>query len=286
MQISPCSLLLTVACFSCGGHVFAEGSGPIREAPSAASTAPHGGTIQFLGLEPHGPLAVSERGHLASPDSTACRTWGRLGSEWQALDRFGRVVGRAKVEKLNRYDVTDCDELDLERTTGDAGAGLFVRGDYEALRVDDYQPTEAERDSLAHLVSRRDATLPQTRRPAADAPLGKRTLFFRVGSSEPTAVVGGRGLTIFRLRGGNWTTEHEIRAQKSDDIVTADVFKVVAVLDMNGDGAVEVVVHESFIDEYADSTLSFDPATKKWRQIEAGIHGAYAMSYRSMRAFA
>jgi len=52
------------------------------------------------------------------------------------------------------------------------------------------------------------------------------------------------------------------------------MFLPIAVLDMNGDGAFEVVVHERYIDAYDD--ITWTRRNGKWISVEAGIHGAFA----------
>lgn len=246
---------------------------PKRAQPSQRKTAPakHRPT-QFLGLNPHGPLAVSVGGTIEQPEDDACRKWGVRGGEWQALDRLGRVAGKARVRELDRYDVTDCDELSLD---GAKGAGIYVRGPYQALDIEPFQPSKSQLVKLRKLVQRRDEARPPSASGKKDAPFRKRALLFSVKGQDPIAVVGGRALSVFRLGKKGWVLEHQIEANKQDTW-DPNVFSVVAVLDMNHDGVPEIVIHESFIDGYNDSTLVLEPEHRTWRSVAPGIHGGYA----------
>src|SRR5262245_16606112 len=95
---------------------------------------------QFLGKEPHGPLARVNATQIVEPEAHACRRWGKRGQRWLALDKLGSVVGEAKVTLLDYYDYTGCDELVLRRTKGRAGAGIFVRGRYRPLALQPWSP--------------------------------------------------------------------------------------------------------------------------------------------------
>lgn len=227
---------------------------------------------QFLGLNPHGPLAVAVGGKIEQPEADACRKWGVRGGEWRALDRLGREVGTARVTELDRYDVTDCDELSLD---GAKGAGIFVRGPYQALQIEAFKPTKSQLVKIRKLVERRDDALPKAQNKKKDEPFEKRALVFSVKDQDPIAVVGGRALSVFRLGAKGWVLEHEIKATK-DETWAPNIFSAVSVVDMNQDGVPEIVIHQSFIDGYNDATLVVDPDKRTWRDIEPGIHGAYA----------
>jgi len=230
--------------------------------------------VRFLGLEPHGPLAVARKGALDSPKSSACRTWAPLGSVWTSLDELGQVVGKARVTYLDRYDVTNCDELSLETTKGKDGAGIFVKGAYTPLALVPWKPpAKAQKSLLHHIAKERDPKLPKASEKGRDLPIAERALMFETPSGEQYAIVGGRGISILRWTGQSWQSELEYAPKKSE-VGFPDMFKPIAVLDMNGDGAFEVVMHERYIDAYAD--ITWTRRKGKWISIEAGIHGAFA----------
>jgi hypothetical protein len=237
--------------------------------------------IDFIGFDPAGPLARVAQGRIASPSESACRTWAKKGSSWKALDRLGRVVGRARVRDLWRYDLTNCDELTFETTTGKNGAGIFVRGPYEPLAIAEWRPSAAARRQLMRLIARRDASIrrmPEASHEAKEFSFDKRTIAFRVPGHAPRVIVGGRALTLLRWNKGRFEVEHQ---QGFDLMGSPNIqeqcefsYKPIAVADMNGDGSPEVVVHEHTCDVYADFTLTRDRG--KWRTVLAGISGGYA----------
>jgi hypothetical protein len=238
--------------------------------------------LRFLGLEPHGPLARVSQGRVRSPEAGACRTWGRKGETWLALDRFGAIVGKARIRGMDRYDVTNCDELDLAVQTGDKGAGLYVSKRYEPLPIVAWAPGSRAARDLAELTKKRDRPLHKPRRlPPSARPAAPRTLFFQTPDGARRAVVGGKALGVYRLEGRRWIVEHELAPEGEGDY--AESFSIVGVLDMNGDAAPELVVHWAAIDGYHDLTLSFEPRAKRWRLIDTGIHGAYAEVLRVWR---
>jgi hypothetical protein len=230
--------------------------------------------VQVLGTDDHWPLAEVSGGLARTPKATSCRSWGKKGSEWSALDRLGRVVGKARVTSVSRYDVVNCDDLDLTPVSGKRGVGLFVRGPYRSLAIERWKPGPAARRSLHDLVKKRDARLPKAKSGDADAPLAERVLVFRVRGQDPIAVVGGRGLTVLRLVRGRWRVEHEI-APRDGLTWEARRFHAVAVLDLDGNGRPEIVVHSRDEDGYGDMTLTEDGA-KHWRRIEPVAWSGYA----------
>ncbi|MFO0555683.1 MAG: hypothetical protein U0271_45320 [Polyangiaceae bacterium] len=252
--------------------------------PAAAAGSRSRATTRFLGLDPHGPLArVNSKGALSEPEDTACRTWGDAKGSWNALDALGKVVGTARVSGAERYDVTNCDELELERASGERGVGIFVRGTYKAVDLSRFKPPKRAMARLARLIERRDARLPAAQNKAPDAPLRARMFGFRKGDDAPIVVVGGRALSVFRLERGRWHKLYEelpcepkdTKAQCAATVWSPDIYKTVSALDMNGDGQIEIVVHEAFVDAYDDVTLTPD-GKGGFKRVESGIHGAFA----------
>ncbi|NUP12687.1 MAG: hypothetical protein HOW73_42145 [Polyangiaceae bacterium] len=228
--------------------------------------------VQFLGKDPHGPLAVVKDKVVATPKESACRTWAPANSLWNTVDQLGRVVGRARVTGMERYDVTNCDELVLETTSGRDGAGIFVRGDYVAMDLKAAKLTEKASKDLEELVKKRDKVVARGDNKEKDAPLSKRLITWTMPSGETFAVAGGRAVTVFRLDKGTWTVIHEILPGKD---IAGTVFTPLSVLDMNGDGRPEMVIHEAGIDAYSDFTLTPNERGG-FKSVEAGIHGAFA----------
>jgi hypothetical protein len=248
-----------------------------KPAPRAASpararvAAPK--QIRFLGKDPHGPLAVAKGGTLGSPAAGACRSWGPRGSVWKSLDALGQVVGKAKVAGMERYDVTNCDELVMKTVSGKAGVGVYVSGSYQPLALTAWKIEGKARRELESLVKQRDAALPKSSLREPDAPLDRRLLAWETPSGDQYAAVGGRGLTVLRRQKGKWSVVHRITPRKIE-VAHAEMYMPLSALDMNGDGQVEIVVHEHFIDGYGDFTLT--PRKGGYDVVAAGISGAFA----------
>jgi hypothetical protein len=230
---------------------------------------------QFLGKDPHGPLAQVRAGRLGEPGDDACRTWGTRGQTWLALDALGRVVGEATVTELERYDYTNCDELTLR---GKQGAGIFVRGRYTPLRLEAWRPSRTARAALGDLIAKRDAKVRRGRlsNRRKDLPLDARLIVFRTPSGARYAVAGGRALSILRFDGKGWKEEHRELPIADEQSPSVERFMPVAVLDMDGDGSFDVVVHhkENEGEWYGDGTIT--RSKRGWMTISAGIFGSTA----------
>ena len=249
-------------------------------APQLAS-AKETSDLRFLGLHPHGPLARVTQGKIQTPEPGACRSWGKRGASWLALDRFGRIAGTARIRALDRYDVTNCDELTLTRESGKAGVGLFVSERYRPLEITAWTPSKDAERALTRLVKRRDRPLVKPHDiDARNLPSGARRLFFRTPEGTRRVAVGGKALTVYRLERSTWQREQELPPNPEGDF--ADTFLIAGVLDMNGDGAPELVAHWAGIDGYHDLTLSLGSGSTRWRMVETGIHGAYAYLQHSL----
>jgi hypothetical protein len=236
---------------------------------------------RFLGKDPHGPLAIVRGGVVREPPKNACRTWGRLNQTWTALGKLGEVVGKAAVTAFDRYDVTNCDELALSRTSGSMGVEIFVRGHYVPLGLAAWKPSADERTALAEQIRRRDAMAAKIgRSPSkeADLALEKRLLSFLTPQGQRYAVVGGRAISILRLEGHRWIEEYVKKPGAKEWMPDASRFMPVAALDMDGDGAFDIVMHE--LEDsgtcYGDATLTRPRGGSKWVSVGAGIYGSTA----------
>jgi hypothetical protein len=230
--------------------------------PASADTA----RVRFLGSAPIGPLASVSRGALRSPHDRACRSWGAVGSRWKELDALGRVAGDVEVVRREYYDVSRCDELSVRLVRGHRGAGVYVDANapYRPAPVSFWRPSEADLETLYRLAGAR-AREQRT-----------RTFFFEWGTShERFAAVGGRSLLLCAWRGGRWTIVHD---ERPDSLQGTDrEYRPLAVMDMNGDGRPELVVHvrEGSGEWYADETISMH-AGGTWGRVAAGIYGSTA----------
>jgi hypothetical protein len=236
---------------------------------------------RFLGLDPIGPLARVRGGVLAEPEDRACRTWGKRGSRWRELDRFGRMVGEVKISGAEYYEYTKCDELEVRRVRGRRGAGIYVAvgSRYVAPDARAWQPSKEALEMLARLSEERQRGI-QDLVPSSRVPFAARTFFFDWGSGpdkprERHAVVGGRSLLVYVWRGETWKLVHEDKPAKMRSQDRG--YAAVLVTDMNGDGLPEIVVHnrEEGGEWYGDSTLSLQ-ADGTWKSVGGGIFGSTA----------
>jgi hypothetical protein len=232
--------------------------------------------IRFLGLNPHGPLVLLQRGTVASPTDSACRSWAQPDQRWNALDRWGTVVGKVKVTVLDRYDVTNCDEVYVDTVKGNQGAGIFVRGDYKAPASARATLSSSQRRQLRAIIAKRDKNVVALSKShfAKSAAFSKRMMTFVDRDGTKRAFIGGVTASIYKLDINDvWKLEWtEKRTNGPNEWVIG--FSPIAVLDIDGDGVPEIIYHSNFGEWYGDSTMHFHHG--KWRGLSAGIYGSTA----------
>lgn len=213
---------------------------------------------------------------MAEASDAACRTWAGDGSVWTSLDRLGRPVGKATVRGMERYDVTNCDELNLVTTQGAKGVGIFVSQGYVPAAISAWRPTGKAYADLVALVKTQDGTAHPH-----DIAFDRRMFSWKAPDGGSFAAVGGRSLAVLKLENGAWRVLHRasppkptVAYAKGFEPSIPHALEIIGVVDMNGDGKVEIVVHERLDDAYGDFTLT--PKGDGYRRIEAGIHGAFA----------
>lgn len=241
---------------------------PARPAPPAA--------VRYLGGDPIGPLAVVRDGKVTEPASGACRAWGPAGSKWTELDAYGRPAGEVVVTGAERYDATNCDELAVRRTSGRAGAGVYVAS-AAAPAASPFEPSrlgETIREDLDRVVDPIERTVAELE-PRAKKKAPRPMLVFHDRTGARFAIVGGRALVIARWDGSRWIVEHT--EKPADKKAIAGAYRPRAVIDMTHDGQPSIVIHvkEGGGEFYGDETL-VRAKDGKWRTVAAGIHGSTA----------
>jgi hypothetical protein len=239
---------------------------------------------RFLGSTPAGPLAVVRGDAIRTPDRRACRSWGKLGSEWHELDALGRVVGRSRVAAKEFYEYSGCDELTLRHVAGQKGVGLYVdpRADYKAPLAARWTPGPAAMADLERIANARQSKVENL--DGRVIPLRTRGFFFTFGATKGGtrdraakhyAVIGGVSLVVAELRGGRWVVIYENLPPKNRAIGSG--YEVLAVTDMNADGRPEVFVHEKeeHGEWYGDATF-IEGADGTWTRVGPGIFGSTA----------
>jgi len=174
----------------------------------------------------------------------------RKGDVWTRLDAWGRPAERVHVTGSSVYDLRNCREIGTRGgpDTGDAPA-LYVRG----ARAP--SPTRPFSCSATHkhaaLASSFRATVGVSSPPAIFCTRDAR------GNELMHAIAGGKNLVLARFENGHWTLGRKLRRAPTDVPTPADeAYVVVAVLDMNGDGAPEIVVHTRGADSYDDDVYT------------------------------
>ncbi len=209
--------------------------------------------------------------------------WAKKGSVWTALDAWGQVAGSLTVSGSDRYDGTGCHQVSFAEGTGKDGLGVFVAkgSGYSPAPSARWNPAGDVVKHFEHLYSAQ-ATAWVDGKTDATADHGK-TLFFQLpkqqGSVEgaptsrrPThwAVAGGRVLVVAYVGAtGAWKVGHVLAPNGKDH-----AYEPLAVLDMNGDGLPEIVVHEEAGGVFTDRVLSFDAGTMRWEKAVESPGGA------------
>lgn len=210
-------------------------------------------------------------------------SWSKKGSQWTALDAWGQVAGTLTVSGSEQHDGTGCHQVSFAEGTGKDGLGVFVS------KSSGYTPSASARWSPASDVVKRFEHLYASQATAwidgkspASAEHGK-TLFFSLpkqeGSPEgapterrPThwAVSGGRVLIVAYVGAtGAWKVGHVLAPTGKDD-----AYQPLAVMDMDGDGLPEIVVHEESSGVFNDRVLSFDAGSMRWEKSVESPGGA------------
>ncbi len=234
------------------------------------------------------PLAEVRDGRLVNVGTSKqpCGTkshWAKKGGSWTALDSWGQVTGTLTVAGSDRYEGTGCHRLSFAEGNGKDGLGVFV------AKGSGYSPAPSARWNPAGDVVKRFEHLYSTQatawvdgKPEATGPHGK-TLFFNLPKQEgsvegaptlrrPThwAVTGGRVLVVAYVGAtGAWKVGHVLAPNGKDH-----AYEPLAVLDMNGDGLPEIVVHEEAGGVFTDRVLSFDAGTMRWEKAVESPGGA------------
>ncbi|MEZ4294536.1 MAG: hypothetical protein R3B70_06140 [Polyangiaceae bacterium] len=244
-----------------------------------------GGATRFLASGV--PLTEVRDGRLQAVGSAklpcgARSRWAKVSSKWSALDAWGRVTGTLTISGSARYDATGCRRVSFSEGTGQDGLGVFVAegSGYVAGTSAEWKAGEASRKRFERLYSAQESAWVEGKlSPVA----GRRTMYFSLPAQEasvegaPTvrrperwAVSGGRVLVVgYEGAGGAWKVGHVLPPNGK-----ANAYEPLAVMDMNGDGLPEIVVHEEAGGVFSDRVLSFDAGTMRWESAVVSPGGA------------
>jgi hypothetical protein len=255
---------------------------------SASAAAPKVSQFIASGV----PLAEVRDGRLKSAGSAKnpCgkkNQWAKIGSEWSALDAWGQIIqSRATIADRRFFEGSGCHEVSFS-TPGDPGvaARLFVAkgSGYAPAASAEWKADKDHVKRFEQLYTMQESVWVEGKAGKISAETRGRTLFFRLpkqdGSVEgaPTerratqwAVAGGRLLVVgYISAAGTWKVGHVMPPNGKER-----AYEPIAILDMNGDGLPEIVVHEEAGGVFVDRVLSFDPGTMRWEKAVESPGGA------------
>lgn len=232
------------------------------------------------------PLLAAGHGKIEAPGDDACTRWAPRGTRWRAVDAWGQIVGRASIKEAGKVDrVLDaCHYAAHQKIDGAEGVLLAsAEGPWQPRPSAEWKPSAAERERLQKFVA---ATASVLGAPASD---GKNTRFFALqndilGEQQRFAVVGGRALLVAHLgKDGRWTlawsdaeyTRLHLRMDGPDK-EGSDAYAPLAIFDMNGEGAPEVVYRWDSGSDFGLSVLEFDPITEHFHLVTTSAFGTTA----------
>lgn len=268
-------------------------SGPARVAPAKRDPrCPASSATTTRWASARGPLALVTREGIRSADA-CCEAFARDGSTWLAVDALGHAVGEARLSRG-----ATCHELSFAKTAGASGVGLFVeRVGTEPITFPEAPPAPPSpngrvtyvppafapsKEAVLHLNELYDElTVQMTAPPASPCaqkdderlPLAKRSLFFQQAPAaheddpEPLVVVGGHVLIIASpARKALWQVEHVEAA--GADRCRPRAYRPLAAVDMDADGAAELVVSAELGGAHEEIVLALDRrgAAPRWRE--------------------
>jgi hypothetical protein len=245
----------------------------------------HRATTFFLAADPHVPLAVvrARRLEQAVPDAGrghfcgSKRRWAQVGSKWNALDAWGRVLGTYSVAAKDLYDVTGCAELAFAPKPANDLQTLFVSADsdFHPAPPTRWLPTAPERAALDAIVGAQTPSAVRANYAQCTA-ISEEPRFFEVPGGGPNrwAVrAGDGGYVIASLTSDTWSVAHTERAPKEQPF--AMCHRVLAIFDMDGDARPEIVLRFSEGTWWGDVVLRLDDRGR-WQTVAVSPGGSTA----------
>jgi hypothetical protein len=286
-------------------------------APSHAKPRREHGT-RWYGADPHVPLAVvtagsarrietvghagamsaaANKAHWAAREK-ACSSWARVGSTWNAVDRWGQVVGTRKMKAREFYAPTGCFEAtfpdDPATWSSPFAPGrivLYASTDWRPQASAEWTPSSAIRGEHAVFVEQltKAVVTPTSHCKPNATPIARRTMFFSVPVAGDAgnqvavrqrtfAVSGGCALIVAERTGNNAWHATYVDANMANQPSSNDhAYLPFAVFDMNDDGWPEVFCHESEGggEFYGDTVISRD-GSGAWRLVARSPGGSTA----------
>jgi hypothetical protein len=240
------------------------------------------GLTRWLGAQDV-PLLAAGHGKVKEPEGDACVRWAPRGSEWRAVDMWGRVVGRATITKAGRTDrvLGACHYPEHRAQSGAEGVLLAsAEGPWRPGPSAEWKPGAAERDRLQELLAASSRVLGLPVANAVDA------RFFAIWNDVAKeqhrfAVVGGFALLVARVgKDGRWTlawSDTELaRSRAFGPGEGAERYAPEAVLDLTGDGLPEVIYRWDSGDDSGLRVIEFHPDTESFKVLATSEYGSTA----------
>jgi hypothetical protein len=268
--------------------LFSSGGAALAQPGKSSTTKPK--ASYFLASDPHVPLALVQGATFSSVggDGRTCGDpgrWARIGSRWRALDAWGQIVGELEMRKTELYPVTGCREATMRRVSGTEGANLFVSADsaFTPRPSARWEPSSKQRGELHTLIGTLAKAMIPDREIAALGEAAFGTTFFTAPADPEVsmvqqarwAIVAGPVFIAARLSDTGWKVMNVKGAVFDLGGSRRDVYRVVSIVDMNGDGVPEIVLRTNSSDWWADSVLSFD-RWKGWIDVAESPGGSRA----------
>lgn len=259
--------------------------------PECEDRAP--GATRWLAMDPHTPFAITTHEYIETAGHPCCAVWAHLGDRYRAIDRWGQVTGRAEIDGGEGYDASACFELSLRITSGREGVGIYASdgGAFSPPSSAEWQPTPDQIAALRPFVEEvegmvTDPDLELWENAPPVPPLADRTMYFQTMSESDDgrrerpdhyAVAGGRALIILWLSpSGRWVLTHVENDLTNLNYVPNDVYRPVAVFDMDGDGTPEVLYHWNEGPGWGQVVLQQETRLGRWRQAARSVGGSTA----------
>jgi hypothetical protein len=250
------------------------------------------GAVRWLAHEPVNPLAIVGKNGIVDAGQECCLQFSRLGAKWHAIDAYGQIAGTIAIDGGEGYDVSQCYELSTKVISGNEGVGLYVDTSWKPAKSARWIPSIERKGKLAATVAMLEGALVPTSDWPCDGgepPLAfdARALFFTTPAEPGSkverkwAVVGGPILVVARLEDEGKKTERWIAHHVNNEAASTCSKRVhmpLAIVDMDGDGQAEIVVHDDLGESYGESILSLHGfgGWAKWEEIATSVGGSTA----------
>jgi hypothetical protein len=231
-------------------------------------------TIRIMGVNPHVPFAIVDRKGIKSATKACCVKWSDKTKIWYSINKWGKIVGTAKVSDSSYYDVTDCYELYLECLGGSRGRDIYISKPISMEYPEElhYEPNEKEKQELGKFTRQQDLSLVDMEN-IEDNTLQK-PVFFKINfknkgqlTNIKYVVLGGNKLIVAYWFNNQWNASYILSKEYR--------YKILAVCDINRDKLPEIIFNGSWFSSWEDMVLKINPLPpNNWKVVAKSIGGA------------